>query len=221
HRTGGAACATSERTARRTAPGASRPQRGPGPSSRRPVWCRCGRTRTDRRGCSRRPAQGGRRGPARRAAEGLVDAFARGVGAGPQVAAGALLARVEPGPEFLATLGALLDEEAGVVDVEPGHDAAEEAVGPVVRGGVALHLAQQLREIVPRPLLTRHLESVALEHVEVEIHVRGVEVQWQLVERALVHERLDEAGMDIVEVVAHRVGVAARVVGQAQGAAGW
>src|SRR5699024_7111155 len=30
--------------------------------------------------------------------EGLVDAFARGVGAGPQVAAGALLARVEPGP---------------------------------------------------------------------------------------------------------------------------
>src|SRR5699024_10108857 len=33
--------------------------------------------------------------------EGLVHALARGVGAGPQVAAGTLLARIEPGPELL------------------------------------------------------------------------------------------------------------------------
>src|SRR5699024_3587638 len=101
--------------------------------------------------------------------EGLVHALARGVGAGPQVAAGTLLARIEPGPELLAALGALLEQEAGVIDVQPRHDAAEESVGPVVRGGVAVHLAQQLGEIVPRPLLARYLEPVALEHVEVEV----------------------------------------------------
>src|SRR5690606_14615697 len=63
--------------------------------------------------------------------EGLVHPVIGGVRAGPQIPAGALLTRVERGPEVLAAGGLLLDEEAGVVDVEPGDDPSEEAVGPV------------------------------------------------------------------------------------------
>src|SRR5699024_9821158 len=62
--------------------------------------------------------------------EGLVDAVVGGVRSRPQVSARALLAGVESRPEFIAALGSLLDEERGVVDVEPGDDAPEEAVGP-------------------------------------------------------------------------------------------
>lgn len=146
--------------------------------------------------------------------EGLGDLRVGGVGALPQEAAGvgALVVGVEAVPQPLPAGGLGLGQEAGVVDVEPRHDPAPQAVGPVerheARARRLAHLTRHRQEVLVGPVRGRVGDAGPPHRLGVEVHVRGVEVDGHLVEGALVHEGLDEAGVDVVEVVLHLGGVA-------------
>ncbi|MCY1227555.1 hypothetical protein D9M72_398310 [compost metagenome] len=67
------------------------------------------------------------------------------------------------------------------------------------------------------PVIRRALQSCLRERGGVVVHVGGVPVHRELIQAALVHEGLHQAGVDVVEELGHVRGVAAHVFVQRVG----